>query len=241
MSDFTPEELFDTIDRQVIDLLARFGIDEPPVDALVLVQEAFGYSVREDEEDDEPRQYGDRPKPRPRGRELVFRTTQSDAARQSLSARACAKEMIPAILTKLGVVPGTEQKSAQGQLVGLIAPRLLLPTRWFATAARRGNSDLLRLRETFPDVAFELIALRLLDLDDPCVIAIVDDGSVGLRRSNFAQLGKKLTPAEEACAAKVREHEEPQTVRKEEWTARGWPIPGGPFDRIILRAVPDEL
>ncbi len=242
MSDFTPEELFDTIDRQVADLLARFGIDQPPVDALALVQEAFGYKVREEEpEDDEPRQYGDRPKPRPRGRELVFRTTQSDAARQSLAARACAKEMIPAILGKLGVVPGTEQKSAQGQLVGLIAPRLLLPTKWFAVAARRANSDLLRLRETFPDVAYELIALRLLDLDDPCVISIVDDGSVGLRRSNFAQLGKKLTPAEEACAAKVREHEEPQTVRKEEWTARGWPIPGGPFDRIILRAVSDEL
>ncbi|MEO2091412.1 MAG: hypothetical protein ABGY75_18295, partial [Gemmataceae bacterium] len=166
MSEFTPEELFDTIDRQVADLLARFGIDSPPVDALALVQEAFGYSVREEEPDDEPRQYGDRPRARPRGRQLVFQPTHSDAAKQSLAARACAKEMIPAILSKLGVVPGTEQKSAQGQLVGLIAPRLLLPTRWFATAARRGNSDLLRLRETFPDVALELIALRLLDRFD---------------------------------------------------------------------------
>lgn len=241
MSEFTPEELFDTVDRQVADLLARFGIDQPPVDALALAQEAFGYSVREEEPDDEPRQYGDRPRARPRGRQLVFLSTHSDAAKQSLAARACAKEMIPAILSQLGVVPGTEQKSAQGQLVGLIAPRLLLPTRWFATAARRGSSDLLRIRETFPDVAFELIALRLLDLDEPCVISIVDDGSVGVRRSNFAQLGKKLTAAEEACAAKVRESEEPQTVRKGDWTARGWPIPTGPFDRIILRAVPDEL
>jgi predicted transcriptional regulator len=241
MSDFTTEELFDAIDRAVLDLLSRHAVTEPPVDALALVQDEFRYTVREDEEDDTPRQYGDRPKPRPRGRELVFRPTQSESSRQALAARACAKEMVPGILSKLGVVPGTEQKSATTQLTGLIAPRLVLPTRWFAVAARKANSDLLRLRETFDPAAYEWIALRLLDLEDPCVISVVDDGSVGTRRSNFAQLGKKLTAAETACADKVRETEDPQTVRRDGWSARGWPIPGGPFDRIILRAVPDDL
>ena len=95
--------------------------------------------------------------------------------------------------------------------------------------------------ETFDAVAYELIALRMLDLEDPCVIAVVDDGSVSTRRSNFAQLGKKLTEAEEACAEKVRATDDPQTVRREGWTARGWAIPTGPFARIILRAVPDDL
>lgn len=241
MGEFTTEELFDAIDRHVLDLLARHGITEPPVDAVGLVQEAFGYTVREEEEDDGPRQYGDRPKPRPRGRELVFLPTHSEAARQSLAARGCAKEMIPVVLGKLGVVPGTEQRSAHTQLTGLIAPRLLMPSRWFAAAARKANNDLLRLRETFDPVAYELIALRLLDLEEPCVISVVDDGSVTTRRSNFAQLGKKLTDAEEACAEKVRSTEDPQTVRRGGWTARGWPIPTGPFDRIILRATPDDL
>lgn len=241
MSDFSAEELFDAIDRRVRELLDRYAVSEPPVDAVALVQRAFGYTTRVEEEDDEPRQYGDRPKPRPRGRELVFRPTHSDAAKQSLAARACAKEMIPDILGQLGVVPGTEQKSAQTQLVGLIAPRLVLPTKWFAVAARRASSDLFRLRETFDTVAYEWLAARLLDLEDPCVISVVDDGSVSSRRSNFAQLGKKLTAAEEACCEKVREAEEPQTVRRDGWTARGWPIPTGPFARIILRAVPDDL
>lgn len=242
MSEFTTEELFDAIDRQVLDLLTRHGITEPPVEAVDLVQDAFHYTIREEDDgDDEPRQYGDRPKPRPRGRELVFTPAHSETARLSLAARACAKELIPAILGKLGVVPGTEQKSAQSQLVGLIAPRLVLPTRWFATAARRASNDLTRLRETFTDVAYEWIALRLLDLEDPCVIAIVDDGSVGVRRSNFAQLGKKLSEAEQTCVEKVQASEEPETVRKEGWSARGWPIPKGPYNRIILRAVPDDL
>ena len=241
MSEFTTEELFDTIDHVVLDLLTQNRITEPPVDAVALVQDAFNYTVREQEEDDGPRQYGDRPKPRPRGRELVFTPTQSEAGKQSLAARACARELIPTILGKLGVVPGTEQRSAQNQLAGLIAPRLVLPSRWFATAARRASNDLFRLRELFTDVAYEWIALRLLDLEDPCVIAVVDDGSVSTRRSNFAQLGKKLTEAEQACAEKVQASEEPETVRREGWTARGWFIPNGPFNRIILRAVPDDL
>lgn len=241
MSEFTTEELFDAIDRAAVDLLTRFGVTAPPVDAVGLVRRAFGYVTREEEDDAGPRQYGDRPKPRPRPRELVFKPAHSETARHSLAARACAKEMVPGILAKLGVVPGTEQKSATTQLVGLIAPRLLLPARWFAAAARRANNDLPRLREAFAPTAYEWIALRLLDLEDPCVIAVVDDGSVSTRRSNFAQLGKKLTEAEVTCADRVRETEEPQTVRRDGWTARGWPIPGGPFDRIILRAVPDDL
>jgi predicted transcriptional regulator len=242
MSEFSAEELFDTIDRNVLDLLTRQRQSEPPVDAIALVRSEFGYAIRhEDEDDTEPRRYGDRPRRRPRNRELVFLPNHSDTAQQSLAARACAKELIPTILGQLGVVPGTEQKSAHGQLVGLIAPRLVLPTCWFATAARKANHDLLRLRETFDSVAYEWIGLRLLDLEDPCVISVVDDGSVTTRRSNFAQLGKKLTPAEQTCVEKVQSSEDPQTVRRDGWSARGWPIPTGPFNRIILRAVPDDL
>jgi hypothetical protein len=212
------------------------------VDAVALAVRAFGYVVREEEEDDEPRRYGDRPKPKPRGKVLAFLPTQSETARNSLGARACAKELIPELLPVVGVAPGTENKGAQGQLVGLIAPRLVLPTRWYATAARKANSDLVRLHdETFPTVAYEWLALRLLDLDEPCAIAVVDDGSVSIRRSNFAQLTKKLTEAEQACVEKVQATEEAQTVRRDGWAARGWPIQGGPFNRIILRSVPDDL
>lgn len=242
MFDISAEELFDAIDRLVTALLTRHGISAPPVDAVGLAVRAFGYQVREEEEDDEPRRYGDRPKPKPRGRVLSFLPTHSPTARNSLAARAVAKELVAELLPKMGVAPGTENKSAQGQLVGLLAPRLVLPTRWFATAARKANSDVVRLHdETFPTVAYEWLSLRLLDLDDPCCIAIVDDGSVSTRRSNFAQLTKKLTDAEQACVEKVQATEEPQTVRLEGWTARGWPIQGGPFNRIILRSVPDDL
>ena len=241
MGEFTTEELFDAIDRAVAELLARTRTDEPPVDALAIVKEAYRYTVTILSEDDEEPQYGDRPKPRPRPRELQLKDTQSDESRQTAAAKAVAREMLPNILKTLGIVPGTEQKSATNQLVGLIVPRLMLPTRWFDKASRKAGGDVFRLKEIYETATYELIALRQLDFEEPCVIAVVDDGIVATRRSNAMQATKKLTAAEALCVEKVTSEEEPVTVRKDDWTARGWPIPSGPFRRIILRAVPDEV
>lgn len=244
MSDFTAEDLFDAVDRLVGDLLARHGFEEPPVDAIALAQEAFDLTVREADDEDDPRQgrFGPRP-PRVRGREVVFRPDQSEESRQAVCARACAKELIPAVLTRVGVAPGTENKSAQASLVGLIAPRLLLPTRWFARDARKADYDLLALKGRYPTAGYETIALRMLELDEPCVIAVVDDGVVSVRRGNRAQATKKLTPAEVLCLEQIGRGGDPelQTARRDGWTVRGWPVPSGPFNRIILRAVPEEI
>ena len=103
MSDFTAEDLFDAVDRLVADLLARHGITEPPVDAIVLAQDEFDLTVREADDEDDPRsgRFGPQPPRFNRRREVVFRPDHSDLARHALCARACAREMIPAILTRL--------------------------------------------------------------------------------------------------------------------------------------------
>lgn len=241
MSDFSQEELFDAIDRAVLALLKRAGDDAAPVDALALLQTAYRYTVTYLSEDDEEPKYGDRPKPRPRPRELQLKDTMSDEACQAAAAKMLARELLPGIFQTLGIVPGTEQKSATNQLVNLIVPRLLLPTRRFDVASRKTSGDLFRLKEQFPTAGYLLLATRQLDFEEPCVIAVVDDGTVALRRSNAMQVNKTLTTAETLCAEKVTAEEEPLTVRRDDWTARGWPIPGGPFRRIILRSVPDGL
>jgi predicted transcriptional regulator len=251
--EFTTEELFDAVDGFVRELLARHGNEEPPVDAIAMLQSEFGFTVTIEEEEDEPdemesptsryvRLRGGNTTPKRRNsRELVLRSVLSEEGRHSAAARAIAREMIPKLLAKLGVIPGTEQKSATNQLIGLIAPRILLPKRWFETAARKKNNDLARLKEAFATATYEAIAMKLLELEEICVIAIVDDGTVGLRRSNGVSATKKLTPAEEQCVAKVIETEEPATVRRDGWTARGWPIPTGPYQRIIVRSLPDDV
>jgi hypothetical protein len=244
MSDFTAEELFETTDRIVAEVLSLHAVTEPPVDAVVLAQEAFDLRVsmaEPDEDEMEAGRFGPRPKRFRSKREIVLRPEMTEEARQATCARACARELIPPILTKLGVAPGTENRSAQTQLVGLIAPRLLLPGRWFEKDARKAGYDLLEVKERYATAGYELVALRFLDFDEPCVVAVVDDGTVSTRRGNRMPATKKLTVAEQRCLDRVGETGEPQKVRAEEWTATGWPIPTGPFNRIILRAVPDEI
>lgn len=241
--DFSQDDLFDAIDRAVRDLLPRAGIAEPPVDALHVARAVFGFRVEYAEPDDEPPgRFGARPRRRPGPNTLVVRPDQSDESQQAVAARAVARRMIPGILTTLGIAPGTENRQAQAQLVGLIAPRLLLPTRWFAADARKADFDLLELKDRYPPAGFEMLALRMLDVaEDPVVVAVVDDGVVAARRSNRFPATRKLTAAEQACHDKVAETGEPARVRADGWAAWGWPTPGIPFRRIVVRAVPDEI
>lgn len=241
MSDFTSEDLFDAVDRAVNELLDRCGVVEPPVDALDMLRSAFGFRIDFDEPHD-ARQYGDRPRRRAGPNELILHPDSTEESRQTLAGRAVAKKLIPAILTRLGVVPGTENKSAQQTLVGLVTSRLLLPSRWFVGDAHRAGFDLIELKERYPTVGWEMLAWRMLDADDePSVIAIVDDDAVTARRGNRFPATRKLTAAEEECIEKIRETEEPAKVRREEWTAMGWPTQGVPFRRIIVRSVPDQV
>ncbi len=242
MGDFSQDDLLDAIDRAVRHLLEQERVTAPPVDAVTLVQDAFGLTVVEEEPDDDPEQgrFGPRP-PRRRSREVLLRPDQSVASKHALCARACAKQMVPGILERLGVTPGTENRSAATQLAAVIAPRLLMPSHWWERDARRAGFDLLELKARYTTVGVELLLLRMLDVDEPAVVAVVDDGTATTRRSNRQPVGRALLAAELLCCERVRAEREPQRVRRDDWTTQGWPIPDGPYDRILVRSVPDEV
>jgi hypothetical protein len=211
------------------------------VNALELLQDAFGYRIDYDEPREE-RRYGDAPKRRTGPNELILQADQSEESQQMLAARAIAKKLLPEIFTKLGIVPGTESKGAGQSIIGLIASRILLPTRWFISDARRAAFNLFELKQQYPGVNWDTLAWRMLEADDePSIIAVIDDGSVSARRGNQASVNRKLTDAEEEAAALARETDEPATIRKEGWTATAWPTRGVPFRRIFVRSVPDLL
>ncbi len=246
MTEFTTDELFDAIDRLVRDVLDRHNVAGPPVDAERLAVEEFDLILREadpDEDDAQPGRFGPRPPRRPNYREVALRHEMTAEGRQAACARACAKALIPRVLAKLKVpAGGDQQRSAQSQLIGLITPRLLLPTKWFGRDTRKLGHDVLAIKALYSTAGYVLIALRMLDVaDDPCVMAVVDDGAVAARRGNQAPAGRTLTKAEAKAAARAVETGDPVKVRADGWTAWGWPVPGGPFNRIILRSVPDDL
>jgi hypothetical protein len=259
--DFSHEELVEVVERLVNGLLERAGVAEPPVDALHIAEVHLGIPVEvvESTEEDEiapPAHFPGRGRARPRGRAgapprtpvrnrrrgvgLVLTADMTPAQRQKAAAESIARGLVPAVLHKLGLPPDAAHRPFVTHLCGLIVPRLLVPTRLLRSALRVQKFDVAALSREFATATTEAVALRLLDLEEPCVVSIVDDGVVTVRRSNRQAVGRKLGPAEQLCHDRVAELELPHRVRQGGWSVSGWFVPDRPFRRILLRASWDD-
>jgi hypothetical protein len=239
--DFSQEELIDAVERLVNGLLERAGVVEPPVDALHLAEDHLGIPV----EVVEPAEEDERGRRRPRARAataggIVLSPDMGVEQQQKAAADGVARTLMPDVLRRVGVPPGSENRQFATHLRGLIVPRVLIPTRLLRVAMKECKYDVPALKRVFVTASTEAVALRLLDLDEPCVVAIVDDGVVAVRRGNRSAESRKLEPAEQHCLDRVMELDIPQRVRTSGWTVQGWPVPERPFRRIILRAVRDD-
>jgi hypothetical protein len=122
-----------------------------------------------------------------------------------------------------------------------VAVRLLVPTCWFAGDARSAGWDVAALHERYRTASQEVVAWRLLDLAEPCVITVVEDGRARRRRSNAWRVNRILSAPEQACQRFVHENGRPHAVRDGGWTVQGWPgVPAGRGCEI-LRSVVDEI
>src|SRR5262249_22070898 len=145
--DFSQEDLFDTADRLVAQLLERAGVAEPPVNALRIAEEHLGIPVEyvEPEEDEQGR-------PRPSSRRptagIVLSPHMTDEQVQQAAAHGIARTLLPDLLRKLDITPGTESKQLAAHFRGLLASRLLIPTRMLRSALRSCRYDLPALKET---------------------------------------------------------------------------------------------
>jgi hypothetical protein len=125
-------------------------------------------------------------------------------------------------------------------LVNLVAERLLVPGRWFESDARTAGYDLEELVSRYPTAAPELIAWQLLELPEPCVITVVNNGHVQKRRSNAWRVRRELVPAERQCQEYVHHYSRPHQTREGGWTVHGWPVHRSDWKKEILRSVCDE-
>ncbi|MBN9120473.1 MAG: hypothetical protein J0I06_15180 [Planctomycetes bacterium] len=239
--DFSQEELVDAVDRLVAGLLERAGVTAPPVDALSIAEHHLGIPVEVVEPAEEDESGRRRPRSKSSGGGITLTTDMSDEQQQRVAADGIARLLLPDVYRKVGVVPGSESKQFTAHVRGLTAARILVPGRLLRSALRDCKYDVPELHRRFSTASMEAVAVRLLDLDDPCVIAVVDDGVVASRRSNRMPVNRKLEGAEQECVERVTELDLPHRARIGEWTAWGWPVPNRPFRRIILRAVRDDV
>jgi len=243
MYDFTQEELIEAMDRVAWELLERHHCEEPPIDIQTIAEEEFDLRVVEVEPDPEASRSAAAGRPSRRGRpgEILVSLDQSEESRAWLIARTCAKLCLPRVLHRLRAEVPTQPRQAN-PLVQWLAPRLLVPTRWLRRDLRRAHMDLYDWKALYMNVPYEVLGLRWLDLeDDPCVMTLVDYDSVLWRRSRYYPVDRQLLPSEASCRAKIQQSESPVRQRQGDWTTWGWPLPDGPFGRILLRSIHDEI
>ncbi|MBX9681644.1 MAG: ImmA/IrrE family metallo-endopeptidase [Gemmataceae bacterium] len=236
MEDLLRDDVTLTVDRMIDDLLDAARIVQPPVDCIALAQGHLGMVVCLDR-----RQTARGRAQRAAGKmQIYLRPEPTEERHQWTVAHEIGEHLKPELLQQLGIEP-TEAKAMAGEsLANLFAYRLLVPTQWFAADARRMDFDLLALKQRYSTSSHEVLAWRWLDLPEPCVVTILDNGVIHRRRSNAWPTKRELNAAEAKCRQRVHDRGEPHVVRAGEWSVQGWPVHANGWKREVLRSVRDD-
>jgi Zn-dependent peptidase ImmA (M78 family) len=236
MSEELPrEEIIAKIDRMVEELLDRAGLQGPPVDAIGLAQRHLGMVVCLDRGQPQ-RGRAQRAEGR---RQILLKPEPSEERHQWTVAHEIGEHLKPDLLARLGVEPEQMRAMTGESLANLFAHHLLVPTCWFAADARQLDYDILELKKSYRTSSHEVIALRFLDLPEPCIVTVIDNEQVTRRKSNAWRVRRQLEPAEQACQHYVNHYSRPHVTRENGWTVQGWPVHKTDWKREILRSVID--
>jgi Zn-dependent peptidase ImmA (M78 family) len=234
--DLSREDVVAAVDRVVTDLLSSAGLEGPPVDAIQVAQKYLGILVcldrRQPQRGRAQRAAGQR--------QIYLRPEPTEERHQWTVAHEIGEHLKPQLLQALGISPEETRPMTGESLANLFANRFLVPARWFAADAPAADYNVLQLKERYRTASHEVIALRLLDLPEPCIVTIVDNDHIHRRRSNAWPVRRRLEPAEQECQRYVHHYSRPHAVREGGWTVQGWPVHSTDWKREILRSVVDD-
>src|SRR5437879_6543847 len=169
MNDLEREEIALAVDQEVGELLKAAIIDAPPVDAIGLARQHLGMAVCLDHQ--QPQRGRAQ---RAAGARLIYLRPEPTLERlQWTVAHEIGEHFKAALLRRLGIEPEQTRAMTGESLANLFAYRLLVPTCWLATDAACFAYDLLELKKRYATASHEVIALRLLDLPEPCIITVI--------------------------------------------------------------------
>jgi Zn-dependent peptidase ImmA (M78 family) len=236
LDDFSREEIVQTIDRFVDELLDSASVSGPPVNAIHLAQRHLGMVICLDEK--QPQR--GRAQRSGKGKLIYLRREPTGERHQWTVAHEIGEHLKVSVLQRLGVESGQTPVMAGESLANLFAYHLLVPQRWFADEATQLNYDVLALKKRYHTASHEVIAWRLLDLPSPAIITIIDNDHIYRRRSNAWPTRRHLEPVEEECQRYVHYYSRPKVIHKDQWTVHGWPVHQPDWKREILRSVVDS-
>lgn len=234
-SDFAWESLSATLDEHVAQLLEQAGVTRPPVDAVVLATR-LGIGVLYDRSQ-EPRGR----QARVAGRTTIFiRPDERPERRQWAVAHELGESIAHELFGKAGINADDVDPETREQGANLAASRLLLPSAWFLEDANRFVGDLTALKHRYETASHELIAFRLLDLPQPTVITVFDQGRQTRRRGNGPARVPPLARAEQECWLALRRFGRAYETEQGGRRIQGWPIHEPGWQREILRTTADS-
>ncbi len=236
MEELTREEVGSAIDRLVDELLQAAGVTDPPVDALILAQHHLGMALCLDK--DQPQR--GRAQRAGGKRQIFLRPEPTEERHQWTVAHEIGEHFKVTLLERLGFESHQTKPMAGESLANLFAYHLLVPSRWFAADALNSGYDVLELKGRYRTASHEVVAWRILDLPEPCIVTIIDNGRISRRRSNAWSTRRQLSPVEQKCQRHVNEQGAPTVIREAGWTVQGWPVHQLTWKREILRSVVDD-
>jgi hypothetical protein len=231
--DLTREEVHHVVDCVIEELLTAAGQVAPPVDAITLARRHLGMVVCLDRE--QPQRGRAQ---RAAGRRQIFlRPEPTEERHQWTVAHEIGEHLKPSLLQRLGIPPEQTRAMMGESLANLFANHLLVPACWFGDDARACGYELPELKERYRTAGYEVLAWRLLDLPEPCIITVVDNDHVHRRRSNAWSVRRELAGPERQCQQYVHQYSRPRVVREGGWTVQGWPVHRPDWKREVLRSV----
>lgn len=230
------EQLAATVDSVVSRVLAASDTDSPPVDALAIARRLEIDVARDDRQTGRARFVRLAGRHGGRGRaSILVRAEPRSERRQWAVAHELGEWSAARVFAELRLAAREAPPAAREAVANLFAARLLLPSAWFDVAAASCDFDLAALKEVFATASHELIARRTLDLPQPAIVTVFDQGAITWRRSNLCAQMPALQTAERRVWTKVHESDCYVERTTRQGRLRCWPIHEEEWRREILR------
>jgi hypothetical protein len=101
--------------------------------------------------------------------------------------------------------------------------------------ARQVQGDLFALKQKYITASHELIARRMLDLAEPQIVTVIDNGRIAWRESNLPGQAPPLLPIEQSCRQAAHPTGTAKMTKDFFATVQSWQIQEPNWHREILR------
>lgn len=230
------EEWAAALDAVVGRVLLQAGVDSPPVDALRIARQ-LGFIVAWDNHQSGRARCVRLPGRRSRcgGEAILLRRDRRPERHHWAVAHELGEHCAAEGFRRLDFDPLDLSPRLREDWANAFAMRLLLPTCWLRPAAAACRWDLLELKATFATASHELIARRMLDVLQPLLITIFDNGRLTYRWSNQDIQPPPLAPLERECWTIAHRDARPRQRQAGPYQVRCWPVHEPGWAREILR------